>query len=148
MTFRASSVVPQNAYQQVKATAVQLKLNVTGIISTLAAGNATYDYLRGVYLTLKRAQDQFDALKVTPGLSNYAKAQENDPAYDVGAEFVAMQGAIGNAMSWMEANVPTSATIKPVASWDASGSLIQTEFTPVQTAGLRTVLSTVTAAIA
>ena len=146
MVFRASNVVPQVAYQTVKGAAVQLKLNIDAIVSTLAASNASYDYLRGVYQTLERANTQFNALEATPGLADYAKIQENDPAYDVAAEFIAMQGAITTAITWMQNNVPLTVDVKPVANW-GDGNLISTEFTPAQTAGFRTVLATVSAAI-
>ena len=147
MAFRASNVIPQNAYQQVKATAVQLRLNVQAMGAHLAANNATYDYLRGVYQTLKRADDQFTTLRSTPGLADYAKAQEDDPAYDVAAEFVAMQNTIASTLAWMEANVPLSVTLRPMSEWTDGGSLVATSFTPAQTAQLRTRLDAVVASV-
>jgi len=146
MAFRASNIVPQTAYQTVKSAAVQLKINLQGINSRLEAQSATYDFLREVYRTLERANSQFTALRGTPGLADYAKAQENDAAYDVVAEFTAMQGSITAALAWLDSNVPTNVTAKAPASW-GDGTLIATEFTPAQTSGLRGVLSAVIASI-
>lgn len=146
MAFRASSIIPLSAYQTAKRAAAQLKVNAQSMRAALAASNASYDFLRDIYRTLERAQAQFTQLAATPGLAGYAKAQENDPAYDVAAEFTAMQGAITSALTWMNSNAPTGVTAKTPANW-GDGSLIANEFTPAQTAGLRTQLDAVIAAI-
>lgn len=146
MAFKASNIVPQEAYRTVKAAAVQLKINLQSFNVTMAAGNIGYDFIRGIYRTLARANNQFTQLRSTPGLLAYAKSQEDDVAYNVAAEFSDMQAAITSAISWLEGNVPTSVTIKPVTSWDDS-TLISNEFTPAQTAQLRTRLASVVATI-
>lgn len=146
MAFRASNIIPLSAYQTVKRAAAQLKASAQGVRAQLAASNASYDFLRDIYRTLERAQAQFTQLAATPGLADYAKAQENDPAYDVAAEFTAMQSAITATLTWMNNNVPTSVTAKPPANW-GDGALIATEFTPAQTAGLRAQLDAVIATI-
>ena len=142
MAFRASNIVPSDAYQTVKRAAVQLKINMVAQKAQLAASGANYQFLQDIYLTLKRANNQFDALKTAPGLSDYAKAQENDPAYNVATEFTSMQSAIVACMGWMGANVPTSVTAKAPSTWDG-GSIISNTFTSGQTAGLQTALQTV-----
>lgn len=146
MAFKASNVLPSTAYDTVRRTAIQLKNNLQAVNARLAASNTDYDYLREIYLLLKRADDQFDTLSATPGISQYAKEMENDPLYDVAAEFTAMQGAISSALAWLDSNVPTNVTIKSPASWD-NGTLITNTFTPAQTAGLRTKISDVIAEI-
>jgi len=146
MAFRASSIVPSDAYAIVKRAAVQLKINLQGFNTTMQAGNINYEFLQGVYMTLKRADDQFDNLKTTPGLAAYAADQENDQTYDVAAEFNAMQSAINAAINWLNSNIPTSVTAKTPDTWDG-GVIIANEFTPAQTAGLRTQLTNVINAI-
>ena len=139
MAFRATNVIPQDAYVIVKRAAVQLRLNLTAMISRLAAQSVDYDYLSDIYMTLKRANDQFNSLKTTPGLSQFAQDQENDPAYDVAAEFTAMQSEIASCMTWIEGVAPATVNLKPPASWDGS-TLISNTVTPAQSAGLRTAL--------
>lgn len=146
MAFKASNIVPQEAYAVTKSAAVQLKLNVAAFISTLAANNASYEFLRDIYRTLARGKNQLNALASTPGLVDYAKVQEDDPAYDVVAEFSALLGAVANAMTWMETNVPLTVTLKPLAEWTDT-TVIATTFTPAQTAAFRTHLSAVVNAI-
>lgn len=146
MAFKASTVIPQTAYQQTKAAAMQLKFNLQAHIAQLATQNATYEFLRDIYRTLTRAHGQLTTLSTTPGLADYAVIQESDTNYDVVAEFVAMLAAIEAARQWMVANVPLAVTVKPVADW-ADSDIIATTFTPAQTAGFRTVLDGVVSVI-
>ena len=142
MAFRASNIVPSDAYQVVKRAAVQLKINLVGQKAQLAASGANYQFLQDIYMTLKRANEQFNSLKTAPGLADYAKVQENDPAYDVAAEFTSMQTSITDCMTWMDTNVPTAVTANVPSQWDG-GSIISNTFTPAQTAGLQNALQAV-----
>lgn len=142
MAFKASNTLPADAYNSVKGAAAQLKINMQSQVAYMAANGADFGYLQGVYRTLERANNQFNALKATPGLAQFAKDQEDDQAYDVAAEFTAMQTAITSAMAWMVANVPTSATLKTIDQWGDESPILDT-FTPAQTAGLRTELQAV-----
>ncbi len=146
MTFRASNVLPSTAYDIVRRAAIQLKINLQGINSRLSAGNADYDFLREIFRTLERANNQFDTLKTTPGLADYAKDQEIDPTYNVATEFTSMQSTITASMGWIVANVPTNVTAKTPDTW-GDGTLISDTFTPAQTSGLRTQLSSIIAEI-
>jgi hypothetical protein len=142
MAFKASNIVPQDAYAILKRGAVQLKVNLQGINSRLAASNADYAFLQDIYLTLKRYQTQATTLAATPGIVAYAKDQEDDQTYDVVAEFNTMTATITSALGWLDANVPTNVTAKAPADWDG-GVIISNEFTPAQTSVLRTRLTAV-----
>ncbi|QEF98164.1 hypothetical protein Mal15_22120 [Stieleria maiorica] len=146
MAFRASNVIPSEAYTLVKRAAVQLKLSLQGFNAQLAAEGADYPFLLTIYLTLDRAENQFITLKDTPGLSTFAKEQESDLLYSVTAEFASMLSSITAAKNWMDSNVPTNVTIKSPAQW-SEGTMILSTFTAGQTAGLRTALSAVISAI-
>jgi hypothetical protein len=146
MTFRASNVVPQEAYRIVKQAAVNLKTNLQGINSQLASADADYEFLRNIYRVMERAQTQLSELATTPGLGDYAQAQEGDDTYDVAAEFTTMLASITAARGWMEANVPTNVTVGSPSTW-GDGTLVTNVFTQAQTAGLRTALSAVIATI-
>ena len=148
MAFRATNVIPQLAYQQVRNLARNVKVNCAAFVSQMAASGATYTLLRDIYVFLKSADAQFDALAATPGLALYAQQQENDPTYDVAAEFTAMRATIATALSWMATNVPTSVTAVAPAEWTQNGPLIATTFTSAQTAPLRTLLQSVADSIA
>ncbi|MCP4127335.1 MAG: hypothetical protein GY753_09765 [Gammaproteobacteria bacterium] len=142
MAFKASNYIPARAYDVVRVTAVQLKVNVESFISTMAGTDVGFEYLRGVYRTLSNADAQFTTLKATPGLADYAKDQEIDPAYDVAAEFIAMQATITAAVNWIDTHVPATANVKPPSEW-GDGTVTSDVFTPAQTSGLRTRLQSV-----
>ena len=143
MAFRASNVIPSKAYDQVRILARNVKSNCAHAITRMATSGADYTFLRDVRVFLANADAQFAELATTPGLPEYAAAQENDPAYDVAAEFTAMRGAIQAATGWMDANVPTSVTAVAPSAWVSAGPLIATTFTAAQTAPLRTQLQAV-----
>lgn len=142
MAFRASNVLPSTAYDIVRRAAVQLKINLQGINVRLSSTDADYDFLREIFRTLERADNQFNTLKTTTGLADYARDQEVDPTYNVVAEFTSMQSTITASMDWIIANVPTNVTAKTPDNW-GDGTLISDTFTPAQTSGLRTQLSSV-----
>ena len=146
MAFKASNVLPQEAYQTTKRAAVQLSVNVTSFNARMASSGADYDFLRDVYQTLTRSNNQFSSLKDTPGLAQFAKDQEVDPAYDVAMEFTSMQAAISSALSWMDTNIPTGVTLKTPTEW-GDGTLVSAVFTPAQTSGLRAELTALVATI-
>jgi len=145
MAFRTRSAIPQEAYKVLRLAAAQLKLNAQGMRANLAADNASFDYLGQVYTVLTRAQAQFNVLKTTPGLADYAKAQESDPDYDIAVEFAAMQAAIAQALAWMDAQAPVTASLRPPSQW--ADGVIADLFTPEQTTGLRTRLDAISSTI-
>lgn len=147
MTFRASNVVPQTAYETVRNAAMNLKLNCQTLDAQMAASGADYSRLQGIYTFLKSARDQLVALSATPGLADYAKTQEDDPAYDVVAEFTNLVAQVNAALAWMEANIPTAVTLKSVSLWQQGVSVIQTSFNPAATAPLRTALQAIVSAV-
>lgn len=148
MAFRATNVIPQLAYQQVRNLARNVKSNCAAFVSQMADSGANYTLLRDIYVFLKSADAQFDALAATPGLALHAQQQEDDETYDVVAEFVSMQATIDAVLGWMDANVPTSVTATAPNAWTQSGPLIATTFTPAQTAPLRTLLQSTADSIA
>lgn len=148
MAFRATNVVPQRAYQQVKGAAANVKAECARYITQMAASGANYVLLRDLYVFLKNANTQFATLAATPGIAAYAQAQEDDDQYDVAAEFATMQAAVTAVLTWMDANVPTSVTALAPSVWTATGPLISTSFNAAQTLGLRTALQAAADSIA
>jgi len=140
--FPASSQIPQQAYLTVKGVANLLKTRITNNIEHLSNNDVDYDYLREIYRTIERANEGLDSRKNTPGIVEYAKEAESNAGLDIVAEFLAMQQTMADALSWIDSNVPLTATVKPPAEW-GDGTLIERVFTPAQTAGLRSTLQTI-----
>ena len=86
MAFRATNIIPQIAYQKVRGAAANVKTNCSAFISQMAASGANYSFLRDIRVFLSNANASFTSLATTPGLADYAKAQENDPSYNIAAE--------------------------------------------------------------
>lgn len=147
MAFLASNAITSDAYIRIKRTANQLKLNLESFNIQLQSENTDYDFLRSIYLTMQRANNQFDELQATPGLAAYAKDQEDNQDYDIVGEFGAMLQTIDVAVAWMVANVPLDVNAVPVDQWD-EGTMISNTFTPAQTVGLQSALANIIAGIA
>lgn len=148
MTFRASNVVPEEAYTKVRKTAIQLKVNLQSFKTSLASKNADFKLIKGIYVTLSNAYNQLDTLKEIPGLADYAKQQEDDPNYDVVVEFNNLITQIQSAMGWINDHVPSTVSLKTPADWGGPNeTVIVDTFTPTQTSDLRTALESVIQAI-
>lgn len=148
MAFKATNVIPEDAYKRAKRTAANVKLHSNAAITKFAATGANFADLRDLYVFLKNADADFGSISTTPGLAAYAQAQENDAEYNVAEQFTAMRASIQSAMAWVSANAPTNVTALAPASWTSEGTLIATTFTVLQTAGMRAQLQTVVDSIA
>jgi len=148
MAFRASTTSPQQAYATLKAAAVQLKINLVAIESHLATTFVNYDYVRDVYKTLQRANNQIASLVSTPGIAQYAKDQEGDQAYDVVSAVGAVQAVIETALLGIDAQAPATVSLIPPSQWGDSNTMIADVLTAEQTTDLRNVLNLVIAEIA
>lgn len=148
MAILASNLVPAQAYPIFKGAALQLKLNLVGIVSYLSTSSADYNYLHQVSMTLKRAKKQLREMKNVPGIAVFALEQEKevDPLYDLVAEFQTVRYLINISLQWMKDNVSTTITAKDPDLWDESG-VISDVYTPVQTEGLRIAINAVIAEI-
>ena len=102
----------------------------------------------GTMDSLLTTRDAMQALSTTPGLEAYARAQVNDPALDLAADFSTMIANINAVRDWIVSNVPKDASnyllIQTIA---ATGARVDREFNGVSLGGLRTVLDTLIASI-
>ena len=135
MAFRATNVIQSDGYLRLKRTATALKENLDGFIVQMQATDTDYNRLYNIYLTLWRADQEFDELADIPGIAGYARDQEDDPAYDVVTEGQAMQDEVQTTLNWMEINtIVDNRTAIPVADWpnNTGISLIADTFTPAE----------------
>lgn len=148
MAFRATNIAPADGYATVKRAASQLKVNLEDYGAQTLVDGADYHRLLAIYSLMYNANAQFDTLKVIPGMADYAKEAENDPTYDVVAEFASLQTAIASALAWLDANVPlTGRTLKSMTDQIEATTPVSDTFTVGQTAGLRTEMAAVVAEI-
>ena len=147
MAFRASNILPGKAYEAAKSNAWYIKTRCDYFITTAAAGNIGYDFLRTVRQELVNAETSLNTAAGVTGIVAYAKIQEDDDFYEVAAEFSAMLATIAGAIAWIDANVPTSVTAAVPSAWAGLDTLILTTFTPAQTAAFRVELQKVSDAV-
>jgi hypothetical protein len=93
---------------------------------------------------------QFNEYASLPGIGAYAQGQLSDPSLNIGAEFTSMMNAIDGVLSWVGTNFPKDANNWLLfIKFDAVniGQITYRQFSAGETAGLRTALDTLIAAI-
>lgn len=143
MAFRANTITPHRALEQIKAQAVQLQRLAQNRRDRFAAGDVGADVILALLDNLLSQQTMLDNLSTAPGLVEYAKDQENDQNYDVVVEYAALTQAISGVISEITTTFPSATflTLNP------DGTRTFQTHTPAQTAPLRTALDAVSSAI-
>ena len=95
---------------------------------------------------LVQYRDRLNIIKTVPNIAAYAQEQEDAVGYDVVAEFNAMVAAIQSVIDWIIANFPSDGTYILKDELSTNGIAVR-QFTPAQTAGLRTEIATIIASI-
>jgi hypothetical protein len=130
----------------VNQLAIDIKAKCTAVRAESAAGTVTSSRILGLYIDLQDAKARFNTAAAVPGLAAYAQAQTNDNAYDVAAAFTAMVAAISGTIQWITDNYPQSGGFLQSQAFSGT-TIIDRTFTAVATAGFRTQLDSVIAAI-
>jgi hypothetical protein len=147
MAYRASSVLPAKELPKLNDQIFTLGYRLVQYIAEAASGDINYEYIHILYSDISGVSASIDRVKVIPGILQYAKDQENDQAYDVVAEFTALETALDNTKTWLENGVPLSVTLRPIGQWSTNAKISNT-FTPAQTTQLRTRLQSIVDLIA
>lgn len=147
MAFRATNILPETGYDQAKKVATQVKRFSANRSADLAVG-ANSDLMLGTVETMLIFKEQFATLTTIPGIGDYAKEQENDPTYDVAAEFTAMLALIDSVISTVTAGFPVDGSDFLLAyTFNPDGSQAPRAFTPPQTVTIRAALDALDAGI-
>lgn len=136
------------AYDDVRQLATDVKDFCSRTSAAMAGGNTVSTTIFEVLIRARQSIARFNALKNTPGLPAYAQSQNDDPAYDVAAEFTAMLAAVTALASQIESDFPKDANGFLLAQTFGAYGPVDRSFTPVQTASIRTRLNAVVATIA
>jgi hypothetical protein len=128
---------------------VGLKQYCAALRGLAAAGNVTSSQILDLMVGLHQDRVALAAAAATPGIGPYAQAQKNAPGLDIAAEFNNLLAGIDGAISWITANFPKDANGFLLAQnfGGPGGTPLDRQFTPAQTAGLRTALDSLTALI-
>lgn len=148
MAFLASNITPQLGYVEAKNIANFLK-NFCLSRSTQFQSDTNADVILVTFHDLRRRRDELVNIGSIPGISQYAKDQEDDPTYDVAAEFNALIVSVEAVMSNIETTFPTDVDGYLLEKqFNAQGTYDFRQFTGAQLVTLRGLLDAVAAQVA
>lgn len=140
-------VGPAIAYEQAKRVASIVKVRCAAAATQFQSpvSRAVVVELVGELASYRAQLVSFAAI---PGIGAYAKAQTDDPAYDVAAEFAAVLAAITAVITQVHGAFPVSATGEIEEKvLNSDGTVSPRTFTVGQLATARGLLNNVVAAI-
>lgn len=114
----------------------------------MAAGNVgSMAIVQDLFPSLRKHRAALVTAAATQGIGAYAQQIKNNGTLDVVEEFNAVITAIDNVLNWISANFPKDASGFLLAQTLGAEGPVDRQFTPAQTAGLRTQLDTIISAI-
>lgn len=135
--------------EKVDLRMIQLRKFCVVEIAVMAAGDVpARRILERIYAEMTNAQAQFTLAAAMSGIGQYAKDQKNSQGLDVVAEFNAVTTAVQAAADWVLNTFPQSGGYLQATTLEAGDATVQQrQFSPAQTAGLRTALQGIVDAI-
>lgn len=149
----AHAAFPANQDQQARglsnaqATAKNLKTHATNLRAQMAAGNIEADQIVDLYRYLIQTKDRLNAVAAIPGIAQYAKDQFNNQSLDIVAEFNAMVTEIQDTIDLIVSIFPKDGNGYLLKDKLIATGIDNRDFTPAQTATLRTQLDALIATI-
>lgn len=142
-------VIVSQAFRNYDSTAIRLRAMVGDLDGRLASGPVTAEVILDDLLAeLRSSRVVFIASRDTSGILAYARQQFDDQTIDLPVEFAALITALDSVVTWIVDNFPVGAgghlERYQIA---ADGTLTDRMFSTAQTAGLRTELQALFAAI-
>lgn len=149
MAFPATSPTLYEALKKLRDSSGGLKAYAADQKAKLAASSISANSIIEMMVNFQKSIDGWDAVASTPGLADYAKAQYSSATLDIVAEYQAMRSAAVAVVTWVQSNFPKDASGYLLKDqFDASAGLAVRSFTPAQTAGLQTALTSFIASVA
>ncbi len=147
MAFKTDGL--SKAYQKAQNESIRVKQFATQARNALLAGAVSANAVIQIMTNLKSSIEVWDSVSSLPGITQYAKDQEDDQAYNVVAEFTTMRTEAVAARDWVITNFPKSTgNFIEKDTLELDGAITVRQFTPAQTTGLQTALADLIAAIA
>ena len=139
-----------SAWERARSTAGAIKSRAQQLNAAAMAGNISSSLILGFATYLADARLAMQSAASVQGIAAYAQAQINDPTFDIVTSYNDLVTTIDATIAWVIANFPKDASGYLLATQfnaNNSGRTVDRQFTPAQTAGLRTTLDTLIAAI-
>lgn len=148
MTFRASGVIAQDAYANLRRQVANSRFYLTNQKAVLQQPTSDAVVALAVIQHFSQVIPLMQGWAATPGIVQYAKDQVNDQAYDVVAEFNAMMTAMQNTLASLIAMFPKDGGgFLLYQKLNANGSFTNRTFTAAQLAPVVTLIDAVIATI-
>lgn len=136
------------AWADARAAAANVKSRAQQASVASAAGTLTGDAAVSLSTFLADSKVQLQRDAGVSGIGAYAQSQIGDPTLNVATEFNGLLTALDAVVSWIIANFPKDASGRLLhQTLTAAGRPVSAPFTAAQTAGLRTALDGLIAAI-
>ena len=113
MAFKASNPLLAEAYKSIKGTSYQVKRYADGRSAIFVNGGTESEILAAVD-NLSSMKNILQTSAGVAGLAEYAKIQEDDPTYDVVAEYTTMLAAIDAVLAYITNSIPAPRTFDTV----------------------------------
>lgn len=136
----------QDGLRQAQNDAAQLKTYCQQVSTATAAGAVSANLLVEVFWRLVQVKERFDLAAAVSGMAAYAQAQLGNGSLDIAAEFTAMVAAVVATREWMITHFPSNGGYILKDQLTAAGVVVR-QFSPAETAGLRTQLTALIATI-
>jgi hypothetical protein len=133
--------------EDVDRRCVDLKALCVRRKADLAGSDQPSTLILDLFTRLRQDRNTLAAAAATSGIGPYAQAQKGDANLDVAAAFNGLLSAIDSVTGWITANFPKDVNGFLLAKTLGADGPVDRVFTAAQTAGLRTALDSVIAAI-
>lgn len=149
MALASSQRTVSGRWSDLRAEARYLRQTATEAVTAMLAGPVSANNVLGTCQRFQAGKQSILVPATTDApLIAYAKTELNDNAYDLAAEATTAIDAIDAIIAWVVSNFPAAGGYIQKDKLNADGSVTVRQFTTVQTAGLRTRLTTLAGAIA
>lgn len=149
MPLASSQRTVSGRWSDLRAEARYLRQTATEAVTAMLAGPVSANNVLGTCQRLQAGKQNILVPATTDApLITYAKTELNDSNYDLAAEVATVVAAVDQVIAWVVANFPTAGGYIQKDKLNADGSVTVRQFSTVQTAGLRTRLTTLAGVIA
>ena len=132
--FRATTIATESALTRLRSQAASTRAFLQRQRALMVAPTVDATVTLAVIQHLAQMIPVLTALAGTPGLAEYARAQLNDPGYDIVAEFTAMRAQLINLRNSLMGAFPTSGGFLAYEQLDGTGVKVTRTFTAAQMA--------------
>lgn len=143
----ASQLTLEQALTNTRTKERLVRQTVVDIRDASLAGDISRNKIMLLPTTIADALDVWNAAAAVTGISQYTKDQVADQALNVVTQFNTMVAEATSVRNWIIANFPANAGFLLERSFDANGRMVLGTLSTAQTAGLRTELNKLIAAI-